>query len=1081
MSLDRIGDKTTKRGAIGRKQKIPTTDGTAGPELVAKIADTSISLGEVVQRLRKEHNINVTIPTVTTYLQMQWGKDYGEKKKEMSLRRSKVKRWKTEYGLARQGIADEFHKDYVSTDDGVFYNWGTMDDIFSKNELESLPRVEDRAYKGKDIINYSKDAKFGWKPDPSDPDALGTVNHTALGIMTLQLRSRIEGLVEEKKRKLVQDETRERVEEYAHKHRESMTAEDIPKLMRDVAKQVRVEMKPELKAMDVEVEEKLLDVLAKLGKGDTRTRVLHDKELYNKKLDPAYASSDKKWRGRQRMVSMPDRIFSRSVYNLPFLLWMHPKRIQVHSHNLSKKLPELLKPEEPKVKAEFNDIHGVNGRIRFPRNVEEHVKTMEAGMIVTEDFANKFRYFTVVEEGTLIADTKGGFPTAPRVLKSMGSFKDYKKETDIIKGTYPVDRLDPLTLGGFDELGVGVGNKFAKHSGELFLVGDSKERRRRITLAQGERGDDTREVVYYSQDYQIVREDVLKVGDKLLDRGGLKGIISDIVPSLGIDKETSKPYDLICNYEEVWREEDRSTAAGRLQDDTYHKQGKKKGAIVLEHEKGKGEVFFFMIDKFAQDSTTTGLSFSPTLVSGLWEWSLDGLEVNTEEARNNLIDAFASDYFRGRGNLVPTLKALHYKAVKKDGIVSLEIDDKEATMDDKGEIIDLPHTYAGNTYQKAYVPHSVARVYFDGTTFREVYISQLDKTPNDASDFYWFNIMKQAKNRFGLFPKMDWGIQLVTRPWAEDPKDPTKYHKVQMDYLDVIDMGGDPYDPDLIVTFRKEPVTGKESIQTHPVQVDFSAKTRGTMGMNPTVALEATIDYDGDTVVAFVPPIKDAIVELPKKTMDELKELKTRKFDESFDSLYKKAKSLKMAENEAELGVMCAAYNQRIAETENELIERLGGLRKRSMILQGKQTPPDVVIGKGTKYEETHTMDIALINRITDVEKILKMKEPRWKVKTIEKKPIESLSTEEWDLVRDSYLRKELTKLVNVVIKDKGVKKLYDLLREPSDYMKREFVTKSGYEGDPIGLKIDTESRLLDRILYAELRESDIFEDLDER
>jgi hypothetical protein len=1076
MSLDKRPEKYVKKGAIGRKKKIPTTEGTAGPELVAKIADTSISLGEVVQRLKKEHNINVTIPTVTTYLQMQWGKDYADKKKEMSLRRSKVKRWKTEYGLARQGIASEFYDAYISTDDGVFYQWGDMDNIFSRNDLESLPRVEDRAYKGKDIINYSKEAKFGWKPDPKDPDALGTANHTSLNIMTLQLRRRIEGLVEEKKRKLVQEETRKRVEDYAYEHRESLSAEDIPKLMRDIAKDVRRELKPELVAMDAEVEERLLEVLAKLSKGDVRTRILHGNEIYNKKLDPAYASSDKKWRGRQRMVAMPDKVFSRSVYNLPFRLWMHPKRLQVHSHNLSKKLPELLKPEEPVVKAEYNDIPGVNGRVRFPKNAEEHVKTQEAGMIVTEDFAKKFKYFTVVEEGTLIADGKNGFPTAPRIHTKIENYKGYKKETDIIKGTYPVDRLDPLTLGGFDELGVGVGNKFAKHSGELFLVGNLKERKRKITLAQGESGEEIREVIYYSQDYQIVREDELRIGDKVLDRGGLKGIVSDIVPSLGVDPKTHKPYDLVCNYEEVWRE-----SPNKLEDDRYLKQGKKKSAIVREHEEGKGQVFFFMIDKFAQDSTTTGLSFSPTLVSGLWEWALDGLEMNTEEGRNNLIDAFASNYFRGRGNLVPTLKALHYKAVKKNGVVTLEIDDSEATADEHGEIIDLPHTYAGNTYQKAYVPHSVARVYFDGTTFREVYISQLDKTPNDASDFYWFNIMKQAKNRFGLFPKMDWGIQLVTRPWAEDPKDPTKYHKVEMDYLDIIDMGGDPYDPNLTVTFRKEPVTGKESIQTHPVQVDFTGKVRGTMGMNPTVALEATIDYDGDTVVAFVPPIKEAIVELPKEKIDTLKEWKTRKFDESFDVLYKKARKLKMAESEEELGVMCAAYNQQIAETENELIERLGGLRKRSMILQGKDAPPVVTIGDDSKYEESHTMDIALINRVTDVEKVLKMKEPRWKVKKLEKKPIDDLSKDEWELVRDSYLRKELTKLVNEAIKDKGVKKLYDLLREPSDYMKKEFVTKSGYEGDPIGLKIDTTSRLLDRILYNELRESDIFEDLDER
>ena len=1072
MSLDRIRDKDIK-STIGRKKKIAPSDGMAGPDLVAKIADTSISLGEVVQRLKDEHGIDVTIPTVTTYLKMAWGKEYAEKKKAMSKHRSKVKRWKLEYTLARQGVGEEFDTDYVSTDDGVFYKWGDMDNIFAENDLESLPRVEERAYKGKDIINYSKEAKFGWKPDPKDPDGLGTANHTVLNIMTLQLRKRIEGLVEEKKRKLVQEETRRRLQDYAYDHPDSLSADDIPKLMRNIARDVRQELKPELQAMDAEVEEQLLDVITKLRDGDIRTRVLHGKEVYDKKLDPAYASSDKKWRGRQRMITLPGRTFSRAIYNLPYPLWMHPKRLQVHSHNLAKKLPELLNPEKPVVKAEFDDIPGINARVRFPRNVKEHVQTQEAGMIVSEDFAKKFRYFTVVEEGTLIAEEKNGFPTAPRVNKKIGNYKDYKRETDIIKGTYPVDRLDPLTLGGFDELGVGVGNKFAKHSGELFLIGDSKERRRKITLAQGESGDDTREVTYYSQDYQIVREDVLKVGDKLLDRGGLKGIVSDIVPNLGRD-ENGRPYDLICNYKEVWRE-----SGNKLEDETYFKQGKKKSAIVKEHEAGDGQIFFFMIDKFAQDSTTTGLSFSPTLVSGLWEWALDGLKINTEEARNNLIDAFTSDYFRGRGNLVPTLKALHYKAVKKNGIVSLEIDDREPVADENGDVIDLPHTYAGNTYRYAYVPHSVARVYFDGTTFREVYISQLDKTPNDASDFYWFNVMKQAKNRFGLFPKMDWGIQLVTRPWAEDDKDPTKYHKVHMDYLDVIDMGGDPYDPKLMVTFRKEPVTGKESIQTHPVQVDFTGKFRGTLGMNPTVALEATIDYDGDTVVAFIPAIKDAVVELPEDTVNELKELKKEKFDQKFSDLYKKAHNLKYAQDEKELGVMCAAYNQQIAETENELIERLGGLRKRSMILQGKEAPPVVTIAPGTKYEETHTMDIALINKITDVEKILKMREPRWKVKKLEKKTIDDLTSDEWELVRDAYLRKELTRLVNNVTKDKGVKKLYDLLREPSDYVKKEFVTKSGYEGDPIGLKIDTKSRLLDRILYNELRESDIFEDLD--
>jgi hypothetical protein len=1069
MTLDGKKEKTIKRAKIGRKPKLTTIEGKAGPELVAKLAETSISLGEVVQRLEKEYGISVTIPTVTAYLKAPekmggWGKNYDAKKKEMSLRRSKVKRWRTEYELARQGISDVFKEDYLSTDDGVFYD-------YKENTVSSLPRVEERAYKSKDIINYSKPGAFGWKPDKEDPDGLGTANHSVILIMRDQLKRRIDGVVDEEKRQMIEEETKTRLEKLVSSGR-TIEADDIPKIMRNTTKEAKRDLKSELDALDATKQEKLIEVLALLQKGDVRTRVLHGKEIYDKELDPAFASSSKKWRGRQRMVSDDDRTFGRITYNLPYLLWMHPKRIQVHGHNMAKALPELINPEEPIVKAEYNDIPGINGKVRFPRNVQEYVQTQEAGMIVTESFADKFEYFTVVEEGSMIAEMPSGFPTAPRVNKELKEHKDYKQVTDVIKGTYPVDRLDPLTLGGFEDLGAGVGNKFAKHSGELFLVGQPKQRRRKITLAQGESGDDIQEVVYYSQDYQIVREDKLRVGDKILDRGGLKGIISDIVPSLG-NADDGKPYDLVCNYDEVWRESNDP-----LEDEKFLKQGKKKSAIVLEHEEGDGYVFFFMIDKFAQDSTTTGLSFSPTLVSGLWEWALDGLPHDTEEARDEMIEKFASRYFRGEGNLVPTLKALHYKAVKRGDVVTLEIDDREPTPDDDGEVVDLPHTYAGNTYQKAYVPHSVARVYFDGKTFREVFIAQKDKTPNDASDFYWFNIMKQTKNRFSLFPKMDWGVQLVTRPWAEDPKDPTKYHKVQMDYLDVIDMGGDPHDPDLRVTFRKEPVTGKESVQTHPVEVDFTGKVRGTIGLNPTVALEATIDYDGDTVVAFHPVIEDAIVKLEGTNAgDSLQDLKKAKFNETFESLYDKAKDAKYADDEETLGVMCASYNQIIAETENELIERLGGLRKRSLILQGKEIPAVVTIGEGTKYEEKHKMTVEVINRITDVEKILKMREPRWKVKKLEKKPIDSLTEDEWGLVRDSYLRKELTKLVQQKTRDKGVKKLYDLLREPSDYMKKEFMTKTG-DGDPIGLKLDTRSRLLDRILYAELRESDIFEEI---
>ena len=52
-------------------------------------------------------------------------------------------------------------------------------------------------------------------------------------------------------------------------------------------------------------------------------------------------------------------------------------------------------------------------------------------------------------------------------------------------------------------------------------------------------------------------------------------------------------------------------------------------------------------------------------------------------------------------------------------------------------------------------------------------------------------------------------------------------------------------------------------------------------------------------------------------------------------------------------------------------IERIGGLRKRSMILQGKNPPPIATIGKGTKFEEhiPLTMEIKESDVFVDLDK----------------------------------------------------------------------------------------------------------------
>jgi hypothetical protein len=236
-----------------------------------------------------------------------------------------------------------------------------------------------------------------------------------------------------------------------------------------------------------------------------------------------------------------------------------------------------------------------------------------------------------------------------------------------------------------------------------------------------------------------------------------------------------------------------------------------------------------------------------------------------------------------------------------------------------------------------------------------------------------------------------------------------------------------------------------------------------------------------NTVSVFVPPIDNAITEVDPDAIQKMKDRNKATYEgyhKNFEDYYSKAKKTKYAETEEELGAKAARYNQEIAETENELIERLGGLRKRSLILQSRNDPPVITIGKGTKFEENITLDVATINRVTDVEKILKMKEPRWLLKQVEHIPWQDLTPAQRELARDYHIRKELTKVVSKAVEDPGVRKLYDLLREPSKFMKEEFMSPAR-ENDPIGMKLDTKERLLDRILYNELRGSDVLVDLD--
>ena len=463
------------------------------------------------------------------------------------------------------------------------------------------------------------------------------------------------------------------------------------------------------------------------------------------------------------------------------------------------------------------------------------------------------------------------------------------------------------------------------------------------------------------------------MGDKIISRNGLKGVVAEIVPTLGKD-ENGNSYDAVVNYGELWREADKKDPDYKLAEETYFKQGKKKAGVIREHEAGDGKVFFFLIDKMAQDQSTSGLRMSTTMLSGMWEWFLADLDKDKKDYTQDELDAklqhFVEHYFGDKGTFVPSLKAMHYKAVKRGKKVRIEIDEREPKEDDDGKVIRLPHTYAGRTYEYAYIPNYISRVFFDGNTLREYYqTGKAQKGVTSASDWYWAHIVKQVKNRLYLFPRNEDAVNLVAVPIYNGT--PEEYDTVVMDHIDFINAGGNPYDKNPQITLRKEPVTDKDSIQTHPVRLDFDGKYTGCIGIHPKAALKATIDYDGDQVVVFTPPIEHARVKLDDEEVQALKELKKDKYERTFKDLYKKAKDTKYAEDEAALGVWSARYNQETAEIENTMIQELGGLRKRAILFYGARQHTPLEYGS---KKDPRTAKIApdVINHACDVEKILK-------------------------------------------------------------------------------------------------------------
>lgn len=1053
---------------------------------VAEIAEGKSSYREIADEVYKETKMPITQPTVGKYLEEEWGKDFAKKKAEMSERRSMFKKWNKSFELVRLNVGKKFHKEYISSTDGMMYNR-------EKNILESIPiDITDTQWKirKRDIMNFSKERMFGYTSNAQDLNKLGTYDPSVLSIVKRQLRRRVLGLAQDEYKRL---EKKTFDDEMETRDMKGMDLEEKDAFQKKVLREVRKSLKPERAKINKKAEndfKKVFDTFQREGL-DNRSATLLGKDMLERNLGPAFSSSDKKYRGKQRMFAMkgidPETgkpyVFSKAVYNIPDILWNHPKRLQIMSHNLSKKLPELLHGEEPIVKGKQSNIEGINLRVRLPRDPKEDVLTREAGIIITEDVAKKFRYFNVVEKGHIIAESIDQLPQTWRVNKPPGTINPIKTHADFearVDEALEIQRGDPLTLSRFKDLDGNPGYKEAKHSGQLIYLGQPRNKQRGLTVDKDRdpQGRSKVTVNFVTQEYIIVREDDLKIGDKVLSRNGLKGVIAEIVPSLGKDKK-GRDHEAVVNLGEVWREADPKSPDYKLEEETFLKQGKKKSGVVREHEASDGQIFFFLIDKMAQDQSTSGLRMSTTMLSGLWEWFLYDVmgegKRYTQAELNAKLEEFVGRYFGDKGTFVPSLKAMHYKAVRKGDKVKIEIDEREPLPDSDGDVIYLPHTYAGRTYDYAYIPNFISRIYFDGSTLREYY--QMDssrKGTTSASGYYYQFIVRQIKNRTYIFPRNEDAVNLVAVPYYG--KNPEDYNTVVMDLMDFINAGGNPYDKNPTVTFRKEPVTGKFSIQTHPVKIDKTGKYNGCIAIHPSVALKATVDYDGDQVVVFTPSIGHAVVKLDDEELEELKGLKKSDYITRFNDFYDKAKEVKYAKTEEELGVRSAQYNQETGEIENTKIQQLGGLRKRSLLFYGSKLPEPIKYGS-KKDPREKMLTPELVNHVCDVEKILKMREPRWLVRELEKTKWDDLTKEQKNLVEDYHIRRELGRRLQQLVDSEKLERLMKIIQNEKSFIEDNRLIDRGT--DPKGLEIQIGNRLVDRVIWQQLKGSDILIDED--
>lgn len=970
---------------------------------------------DLARKVNQKFDIIVTSQWVRSIFPTIWGDKWREMRRIMSENKKKHTEWRNFFELNRINIHPAFRNEYISSSDGVYIDPKTYEikpiPSTYKMKIDEKREIVVSKKKIPYRILYTREGYFGYDPKNDEVD--------------LRLR------------KIVERNVRTAVDKLIKRRKEDLLKEEVAKIKFDLIKKGEIEKYTERKIRKM-ARKKLKDKFEQIESirdylidsvmnalPDERMAYLFGEDVLDKILDPAYASNNKKFRGRQRMLAEPGEKFSRATLNIPkeILLYMPPKRLQISSHNIAKnfdlyrlvdeKLKRILEEkygdklpflkeiryskgrEEPALKAKYNDIEGVNLRIRFPKNLYEYVRTMESGVILTKKAASRLSYVQITTPKTMIVesldDIVGNPPVLPHEIKSQEDIiKFLEQGYDLFK--VPVKRGQLLVERAPEGVNKNQSMYISSYDGYLVLVSPGTKKDgspHKVTLYEVDPETGKRKVIrFYLPKYQIIRVSSLKPGGKVFSRSGIKAVVVDVVDDLGKD-EKGRPYDMVINPDDVWMEDPDPE-----KDKVLTERAKKRGGIVKERQLTDGLVYISLAGKFPEDipfKPSSGLSLSMTFLGGLFE------KIKSDKK-------IAEWFFKDNKRLAAIMKTFHLRMVenKKTGEIWIERDPEEPKPDENGRVIYMPH-YWGLKYDWMYIPYFLDKRYVDQNTIRENFIEYLPKDPalrKEALRAAFHRISTALRGHGGILPRYKSALHLVAVTYA-DPKKLDRVDTILMDIDDVRKLGLDPKEKELWVTLRKEPVTEASSIQTFRVKVDTLGKFKNCVGVHPLAAKRMTLDFDGDTVVAFTPAIEEFKIQ-PLSSEEKAKLKNIPKLN--WKDLESKLEKIKY-QSEDELAKAVAKYNQEQWRAD-KYIGKFGGIRKRAIFAFAE---PIKLKLDGKEY----TLTLSDINRITNVEKIMKMRDPFGKLEELQKqykagKKLDEFSEKDRKLLTEHLLRAKL-------------------------------------------------------------------------